>query len=555
MNAVLPENVFFQIAAQIARVNSMCFAIFVASTIVLGLIFWYRSPKTMTSEAEARSSSGSRLPLGSSGYPLIGETVEFIADGRTFFRTRRQKYGSVFRSHLCCWPTVVVTGAENVQKVLTASDSTLTYFSPMSFVRLLGRGALASSAGKRHSHLQRSIMRLLSPRVIAQLVAPIQRIVRDHVARWSGETPAVVSGSDCCQRMLLAVVSQCLFGFDLGTEELERITGLLGVFSDGLLSIPINLPGFAFHRAMQARIELGRFIAERTSSTACNNADEPSLLGLLHSADEGAVPRYGTVDLVLELIFGAKETTASAMCTALIEVSESLEVLAKLRRELVEYRVTPGTPVDYSVLASLDYLNDVVKEVLRIQPPVAGGFRRTQRPFQIQDYVIPSGWMILYCITDTHETSSSSLEDFARFDPDRWKRRGRECASEETHEEEESSSSTTRPGHESTTRQQQQQPNRTAQETRQDKDQSTATHVNDRFGYIPFGGGNRRFCVGKNLAKTIISIFLIELTNQMDRWQLPNGRPQIRTAPFPLPKDRLPVIFFPRKNSDSDMNT
>lgn len=167
-----------------------------------------------------------------------------------------------------------------------------------------------------------------------------------------------------------------------------------------------------------------------------------------------------------------------------------------------------------------------------------------------QDYVIPSGWMILYCITDTHETSSSSLEDFARFDPDRW-RRTRERVSEETHDDEESSS-TTRPGHESTTTRQ--QLNRTAQEARRDNDQSTLTQVNDRFGYIPFGGGNRRFCVGKNLAKTIISIFLIELTNQVDRWKLPNGRPQIRTAPFPLPKDRLPVIFFPRKNSDSDTN-
>lgn len=92
-------------------------------------------------------------------------------------------------------------------------------------------------------------MRLMSPRIIAQLVAPIQRIVRHHVARWSGgDTPEVLSGSDCCQMMLLAVVSQCLFGFDLETEELERVKRLLGVFSDGVLSFPVNLPGFAFYK-------------------------------------------------------------------------------------------------------------------------------------------------------------------------------------------------------------------------------------------------------------------------------------------------------------------
>lgn len=62
-----------------------------------------------------------------------------------------------------------------------------------------------------------------------------------------------------------------------------------------------------------------------------------------------------------------------------------------------------------------------------------------------------------------------------------------------------------------------------------------------RFNYIPFGGGSR-MCVGKEFAKVLLKIFLVELTQQCN-WVLSNGPPTMKTGPTVYPVDNLPTKF------------
>ncbi|GCB72287.1 hypothetical protein scyTo_0001913, partial [Scyliorhinus torazame] len=143
-------------------------------------------------------------------------------------------------------------------------------------------------------------------------------------------------------------------------------------------------------------------------------------------------------------------------------------------------------------LSRLRYLDCVVKEVLRLLPPVSGGYRTALQTFELNGCQIPKGWNIIYSIRDTQETAAVYLNPDT-FDPDRF---GPE------------------------------------------RDESKA----GRFNYLPFGGGVRS-CIGKELAQVILKTLAIELSTTA-RWELASSTfPKMQTVPVVHPVDGLKVRF------------
>ncbi|XP_075697123.1 cytochrome P450 26C1 [Rhinoderma darwinii] len=152
-------------------------------------------------------------------------------------------------------------------------------------------------------------------------------------------------------------------------------------------------------------------------------------------------------------------------------------------------------------LKGLHYLDCVVKEVLRLLPPVSGGYRTALQTFELDGYQIPKGWSVMYSIRDTHETAAI-YQNADSFDPDRFLA---------------------------------------------ERDDGKAS----RFNYIPFGGGVRS-CIGKELAQVILKILAIDLVGTA-KWELatPNF-PKMQTVPIVHPVDGLQLIFRFLSSSDND---
>ncbi|XP_077311332.1 cytochrome P450 26C1 [Lithobates pipiens] len=151
-------------------------------------------------------------------------------------------------------------------------------------------------------------------------------------------------------------------------------------------------------------------------------------------------------------------------------------------------------------IKGLEYLDCVVKEVLRLLPPVSGGYRTALQTFELDGYQIPKGWSVMYSIRDTHETAAI-YQNAESFDPDRFSA---------------------------------------------EKEESKAS----RFNYIPFGGGVRS-CIGKELAQIILKILAIELVGTA-QWELatPNF-PKMQTVPIVHPVDGLQLFFQFLRSSDN----
>ena len=61
------------------------------------------------------------LPLGRSGFPLVGGTLSFLNDP-DFADKCYEQYGNVFRTHLLGRPTIYPLGADAVRFLLLNED-------------------------------------------------------------------------------------------------------------------------------------------------------------------------------------------------------------------------------------------------------------------------------------------------------------------------------------------------------------------------------------------------------------------------------------------------
>uniref|UniRef100_R7W9Y4 Cytochrome P450 85A2 n=1 Tax=Aegilops tauschii TaxID=37682 RepID=R7W9Y4_AEGTA len=64
-----------------------------------------------------------RLPPGTMGWPLFGETTEFLKEGPSFMKRKGLRYGRLFRTHILGCPTVACMDPELNRRMLLQGES------------------------------------------------------------------------------------------------------------------------------------------------------------------------------------------------------------------------------------------------------------------------------------------------------------------------------------------------------------------------------------------------------------------------------------------------
>ncbi|HZX41754.1 MAG TPA: cytochrome P450, partial [Myxococcaceae bacterium] len=109
-----------------------------------------------------------KLPPGSSGLPLLGETLPFISDMFGFIRTRTQRYGPVFRSNILGHPTAFISGPEVTAQWLDESKIQRADSFPAPVRQLFGGpGILPLMDGPEHRQRKELLMAAFTREALA----------------------------------------------------------------------------------------------------------------------------------------------------------------------------------------------------------------------------------------------------------------------------------------------------------------------------------------------------------------------------------------------------
>ncbi|XP_069719806.1 cytochrome P450 26C1 isoform X2 [Phaenicophaeus curvirostris] len=453
-------------------------------------------------------SSALPLPEGSMGWPFFGETLHWLLQGSRFHSSRRKKYGNVFKTHLLGRPVVRVTGADNIRKILLGEHTLVSTQWPQSTQIILGSHTLLGSVGDLHRQRRKILARVFSRAALESYLPRIQKgikarnMLHEFMENAIREKLQGNNPKDHNDALDFIINSAKEHGKEFTMQELKESA--------------IELIFAAFFTTASASTSLILLLLKHPSVIEKIRQELMSheLYEQREHCPEGPCPDTLTSqsrDSEKPLYPMAKDTHKKDRQPSGPTEESSSQLCAPPEPTLLQNSPCAGPhlwvpsgescPSDISLekLNHLRYLDCVIKEVLRVLPPVSGGYRTALQTFELDGYQIPKGWSVMYSIRDTHETATIYQSPPGSFDPDRFS--------------------------------------------------ATQTEATGRFHYIPFGGGARG-CIGKELAQAILKLLAIELVSTA-RWELATpGYPAMQTVPIVHPiNDGLQLYFHPLQPS------
>ncbi|XP_077234773.1 abscisic acid 8'-hydroxylase CYP707A2-like [Tasmannia lanceolata] len=426
------------------------------------------------------------LPPGSLGWPYIGETFQLYSQNpNVFFASKQKRHGSIFKTHILGCPCVMISNPDAVKFVLVSRAHLFKPTFPASKERMLGRQALFFQQGDYHSKLRKLVLRAFMPDAIKSYVSDVETIAVDTLHSWEGRS---INTFQEMKTYAFNVALLSIFGKDemLYREEIKECYYIL---EKGYNSMPINLPGTLFHRAMKARKQLALILAKILSCRRQSKEEGNDLLASFMGEKE-ALTDDQIADNIIGVIFAARDTTASVLTWIVKYLGENPSILQALTEEqeaIMRYKEDKGDEekvLSWSDTKKMAVTSRVIHETMRVASILSFTFREAVEDVEYEGYLIPKGWKVLPLFRNIHH-SPDNFPDPEKFDPSRFE---------------------------------------------------AAPKPNT---FLPFGNGTHS-CPGNELAKLEISVILHHLTTKY-RWSALGPQNGIQYAPFALPLNGLPI--------------
>ena len=356
---------------------------------------------------------------------IFGSILRFRED-RFSFLTSIVDRGPILRARMGAFPLVLITSAEIAHEALVDKDADFVKgFGLSLFAKpLLGDGLLTSK-GAAHKRQRKLMAPAFVQKRIAEYATEIS--ARSESAQSAWGNGATVDVADAMMRLTLEIVGKTLFDAEIGSDAaevgealtlaMEHIVGSLG----SLLPIPPTWPTPRNRRNDKAIARLDhivyRMIREHREGGR-DRGDFLSMLLLAQDEDDGSVMTDKQVrDEAMTIVLAGHETTANALAWTFYLLAQHPTVRARLEAE-VDAALGGRTP-SLADLPKLPYALQVMKEAMRLYPPVYVFARRPVRDVTLGGHAIRKGQMLLFNVAGVHRASRYFAEP-NRFDPDRF---------------------------------------------------------------------------------------------------------------------------------------
>jgi cytochrome P450 len=352
--------------------------------------------------------------------------VGSTADSLDRMRTIQAALGDAYRvyapgrgSH-----TWVFNHPDDVRRILIANHR--NYTKGVGFDRikiLLGNGIIVSE-GEFWKRQRRMMQPTFHRRILGQFDRVIARANDRLLGEWQRKCAAgeTVNVTDDMSTMTLEIILSVLFGDDLVAMSTQTGANPFAIFTEE----PARDLKFAYRFRKLAAL-IGEFVARRRAAGGAPAGDAPDYVSLLlgtRDKETGAgMTDKEIVDELTTLIVAGHETTASALNWTWFLLGANPEAEAKLHAEI---DASPEVPVpSLQQMEALPYSNMVVREAMRLYPPVWVVSRRTIDADQLGGYTVPPGTDVFFSPYFVHR-HPEFWSDPEKFIPERFAARDEE---------------------------------------------------------------------------------------------------------------------------------
>ncbi|XP_057976089.1 cytochrome P450 87A3 [Malania oleifera] len=431
-----------------------------------------------------------KLPPGSMGFPLLGESLQFFApntssDISPFIKERMKRYGPIFRTNLVGRPVVISTDPDLNHFIFQQEGKLFQSWYPDTFTEIFGRQNVGSLHGFMYKYLKNMVLNLFGVEALKKLLPEVEQVACRNLHQWSCED--TVELKEATASMIFDLTAKKLISYDPENSS-ENLRENFVAFIRGLISFPLDIPGTAYHKCLQGRKKAMRML-KNILEERCTMPRKRQLDFFDYVLEE--LEKEGTIlteaialDLMFVLLFASFETTSLALTLAIKFLSDHPLVLKELMEEheaIIRKRQNVDSGLTWKEYKSMTFTFQFINETVRLANIVPGIFRKALREIQFKGYTIPAGWAVMVCPPAVH-LNPVKYEEPLVFNPWRWE--GVELNGASKH-------------------------------------------------FMAFGGG-MRFCVGTEFTKMQMAVFLHCLVTKY-RWLTIKGGDIIRTPGLQFP--------------------
>ncbi|PNT39107.1 hypothetical protein POPTR_004G017700v4 [Populus trichocarpa] len=446
-----------------------------------------------------------RLPPGSLGLPIIGQSLSFLSAMRKntaeeWLQDRIRKYGPISKMSILGAPTLFIHGQAANKFVFSCDSNTLDSQQPSSISRVCGERNILELSGHDHKRVRGALLSFLKPEVLKQYVSKMDEEIRKHFEmHWHGKKTVLAMPS--IKTLTFNIMSSLIIGIEQSAKR-DMLLQLFQQLMEGILSVPFNFPFTRFNRSLQTsgkiRQILEDLIREKRAAlehgTAFPQQDLITTLLSLRNEENSAVLTDGEIIDNAIVIMIAGYDTSSVLLSLLIRLlADDPSIYASILQEQAEIskNKASGELLTWDDLTRMKHTWSVALETLRMTPPVFSMFRKVLKDIEYEGYLIPKGWQVMLSTSMTH-MDDSIFPHASRFDPERFQNKASVPP----------------------------------------------------YSFLSFGGG-ARICPGYEFARLETLITIHYLVNRFI-WKLCHPGISFSREPFPLFKDGLEIEIEPR---------
>ncbi|CAG8611650.1 11044_t:CDS:2 [Ambispora leptoticha] len=443
-------------------------------------------------------------PMVSYWIPVLGSAAWLGIDPFGFYKKCQKEHGDYYQFLLLGKKMVTCLGAEGNNFVFNAklADASAEDAYKSLTVPVFGKGVVYDVQNSVLMEQKRFVKAGLSNERLQAYAPLIVKEAVDYFARWN-KPFGVENIYKASAELTIMTASRCLLGEEVRSKLDESFAQIFHDLDAGFS--PINfvfedLPIPSNRLRDKAHIKMRNFFLDimesRRKSGTEDRTDIMSYLIKQCQYKDGRRPTdVEAAHMMIALLLAGQHTSSTTSAWAFIFLAENPHLFEQLRKEQINILGSLDAPLTLENVKKLSLLDNVLRETLRIRPPITNMMRKANRdiPIPNTNYVVPKGSYI-QAVPVISQRADQYFDNPEQFLPSRWDKYDKDV--------------------------------KVKDDDLVDYGWGAMHSSSAKSPYLPFGAGRHR-CIGEAFAylqiKTIIATFVRLFEIKLHKGKFPNS--------------------------------
>jgi cytochrome P450 len=432
-------------------------------------------------------------PIPTQRSSIVRQIIAMRSDLVGYLNKVEKVHGPVWKNQVGGVSMISMTGPDALEFVWKNRDG--AFSSELGWQPYIGRvfpGAIMAMDGDEHRYQRRIMQVAFRKSALRTYLEQMGPAIDLGLSAWMGsnETTGSRQMFPLLKQLTLDLAASVFMGVELGRRAKELNQAFVATVAASVTVIRIAVPGLKLWRGIRGRdVLVKRFREILPAKRATHTSDFFSEFCHAQSEDGERFTDQEIIDHMIFLMMAAHDTTTSTLTTMMYQLARHPEWQERLRSKAL---ALGKARLEHDDLDQMEELSWVMKEALRLIPPLTSMPRMCIRDTMFQGFKIPAGTLVGVYPMHVHYMPSLWSEP-EKFDPERF---------------------------------------------------SPARQEDKRHAYAwaPFGGG-AHMCIGQHFATLQVKAIMHQLLLRY-RWSIPPGYTMpYQLVPIAKPRDGLRVTL------------